>query len=212
MCDFSENLVAWLDGEVPPEEAERTRLHLESCLECRLRVDAYRRATLELVEFCNEQLALESPRVSYGWAAKISAAAAVAAVVALVIVTFGARFRRRPVALREPVSPAAAVSTGESLPLPAHGVERARRRQQVGAAPHRIQDASIRPDRHEKAYSPPYEPVIEISIPAEEMFPPGAVPPGMGFAGDVSISADGLPDRLRLRPRLVGFERRTTIP
>jgi hypothetical protein len=58
----------------------------------------------------------------------------------------------------------------------------------------------------------PSEPVIQIAIPADEMFPPGAVPQGMNFVADVAIAADGSAERLRLRPRLVGFERSTVQP
>jgi len=54
------------------------------------------------------------------------------------------------------------------------------------------------------------ESVIQIAIPADEMFPPGAVPEGMQFAADLTIAADGSAKRLRLQPRLSGFERRTT--
>jgi len=66
--------------------------------------------------------------------------------------------------------------------------------------------------QNQNAYSLPDEPVIQIAIPAEEMFPPGAVPEGMHFVADVTIAADGSAERLRLRPRLAGFERRTTQP
>jgi hypothetical protein len=54
--------------------------------------------------------------------------------------------------------------------------------------------------------------MIQIAIPADEMFPPGAVPEGMHFVADVTIAADGSAEQLRLRPRLAGFERRTTQP
>jgi hypothetical protein len=50
------------------------------------------------------------------------------------------------------------------------------------------------------------EPHVEIAIPADAMFPPGATPPGMSFAADLTISADGSAERLGLRPRLAEFE------
>jgi hypothetical protein len=34
----------------------------------------------------------------------------------------------------------------------------------------------------------------------------------MFFSADLTISADGSPERLRLRPQLAGFERRTDQP
>jgi hypothetical protein len=54
--------------------------------------------------------------------------------------------------------------------------------------------------------------MIQIAFPADEMFPPGAVPEGMHFVADVTISPDGSAERLRLRPRLAGFERSTIQP
>jgi hypothetical protein len=41
---------------------------------------------------------------------------------------------------------------------------------------------------------------VQIAIPAEAMFPPGAMPEGMSFIAEVSIGADGSVERLRLRP------------
>ena len=58
----------------------------------------------------------------------------------------------------------------------------------------------------------PAEPAIEIAIPAESMFPPGAVPEGVTFTAELRIGADGSAQQMRLRPRLIGFERRGTQP
>jgi hypothetical protein len=41
------------------------------------------------------------------------------------------------------------------------------------------------------------------------MFPPGAVPEGINFVAELSIAQDGSAQRLRLQPRLVGWERRS---
>jgi hypothetical protein len=54
----------------------------------------------------------------------------------------------------------------------------------------------------------PSEPAIEIVVPAESMFPPGAVPEGFAFTADLSIAPDGSAQQIRLRPQLVGYERR----
>lgn len=58
----------------------------------------------------------------------------------------------------------------------------------------------------------PAEPPIQIDIPADAMFPPGAVPPGMSFTADLTIASDGSPERLGLRPRLAAFEGRSNQP
>jgi hypothetical protein len=44
------------------------------------------------------------------------------------------------------------------------------------------------------------EPAVEIAIPADAMFPPGAVPAGFGFVTEVSFAPDGLPQPLRVWP------------
>jgi hypothetical protein len=75
-----------------------------------------------------------------------------------------------------------------------------------------IENAIAAPAQSQNVYFLPDEPVVQIAIPADEMFPPGAVPEGIHFAADLTIAADGSVERLRLRPRLAGFERRTTQP
>jgi hypothetical protein len=52
----------------------------------------------------------------------------------------------------------------------------------------------------------PAGPAIEIAIPGEALFPPGALPPGFGFVADVNIATDGSEQRIRLYPQLTGFE------
>ena len=58
----------------------------------------------------------------------------------------------------------------------------------------------------------PAEPAVEITIPADAIFPPGAVPEGVSFAADVTIAPDGSAQQIRLRPQLTEFERRSSQP
>lgn len=212
MCDFSGNWVAWLDGELSFEEAERARVHLEGCSECRSRVNAYRQVTLELDAACDEGMASGARPHLRRWTAMISATSAIAAVVALLILMPRAPVRHPIAASDEGLAPIPTASPrAEQLPLTARRVEKTRRAGSA-TAPLQVRNLSRLPNQGENEYAPPNEPVIEISIPAEEMFPPGAVPAGMGFAADLAIAADGSPDRLRLQPRLAGFQRRTSIP
>jgi hypothetical protein len=44
------------------------------------------------------------------------------------------------------------------------------------------------------------EPSIEIAIPIEAVFAPGAVPPGFSFAAELSIANDGSSRGMWLRP------------
>jgi hypothetical protein len=40
---------------------------------------------------------------------------------------------------------------------------------------------------------------IQIAIPAEAMFPPGAMPAGINFVADMRIALDGSVQQIRLR-------------
>ena len=42
-------------------------------------------------------------------------------------------------------------------------------------------------------------PAIQISIPGDAMFPPGAVPEGISFVAELSVAADGSPERIDLQ-------------
>jgi len=56
------------------------------------------------------------------------------------------------------------------------------------------------------------EPAVEIAIPADAIFPPGAIPENVGFTADVTIAPDGSAQQIRLRPQFTEFERRSTRP
>jgi hypothetical protein len=77
----------------------------------------------------------------------------------------------------------------------------------VGEARHQAgnQVPSVGPAENAAALAP--EPPIEIAIPGDAMFPPGAVPDGISFTAVVTIAADGSAQGMGLRPRLAGFER-----
>jgi hypothetical protein len=52
----------------------------------------------------------------------------------------------------------------------------------------------------------PAEPAIQIAIPDDAIFPPGAIPDGFEFVADVTIAPDGSTQRLQLQPELTGFQ------
>jgi hypothetical protein len=45
----------------------------------------------------------------------------------------------------------------------------------------------------------PMDTAIQIAIPAEAMFPPGAMPAGVNFIADLRIAPDGSVQQVRLR-------------
>jgi anti-sigma factor RsiW len=210
MCDFSGKLIAWLDHELPADEAAEVELHLQGCSECRSDVDAYKRVSSEFEAYCDDTIASNVRRKARRWVPVVSAAGAVAAVVALFLALPRSRVQRPefdPPRVAVAASPAVVAKV---LLAPGSRTRRVHRRQV--ATPVQSQDANSAFAQNQNAYFPPDESVIQIAIPAEEMFPPGAVPEGMHFVADLTIAADGSAERLRLRPRLVGFERRTTQP
>jgi anti-sigma factor RsiW len=209
MCDLSGKLIAWLDRELAAEEAAEVERHLEACSECRRDVDAYKRVSNEFDAYCDESVASNERRRIPRWAPVVSAAGAAVVLVALFLIlprthVESPAFHPTQVAAAEP----SAVAKG--FPAPIRPIQKAHRRQ--AATPVPIENAIAGPAQRQNAYFVPEDPVIQIAIPADEMFPPGAVPEGMHFAADLTIAADGSAERLRLRPRLAGFERRTTQP
>jgi anti-sigma factor RsiW len=210
MCDFSGKLIAWLDHELPPEEAAEVERHLAGCSECRSEADAYKRVSVEFDAYCEAAIASNARRRVPRWAPVVLGAGAVAALVALFLAT--PRKRDEPPAFRPSHITVAASQAlvATAIPTSVSSIQRVHRRLAVTPAP--IRNANSAPAQGQNAYLVPDEPMIQIAIPADEMFPPGAVPEGMNFAADLTIAADGSAERLRLRPRLAGFERRTTQP
>jgi len=200
MCDFPGRLVAWLDGEMPEGEAAEVQRHVQSCVECRSRVDAYERVSKGVNAYCDEAVATKVHRGAVRWELVLSAAAVVG--IALLMAFPRARVERtlaqQPVAAAPALHDAAAAGSAarvfETAPVPEQKIHRRR-----VAVPAQIQSTNW----------VAAEPGIQIAIPAEAMFPPGAVPEGINFVAEVSIAPDGSAQGLRLQPRLVGMERTT---
>ena len=208
MCDFPEKLIAWLDGELLADEASRVERHLKGCCECRSSLDAYKRMTAELDAYCDAAICLNTPRGMPRWVPVMSGAVAVAALVALFLAM--PRTRVAPPAFHAPEAAALAPSVVVATRTPTSSVQRIHRRHARTLAS--VRDTDPAHVENQNGYLLSDEPVIQIAIPADEMFPPGAVPEGMHFVADLTIAADGSAERLQLRPHLVGFERRTTQP
>jgi anti-sigma factor RsiW len=195
MCEFSEKLISWLDRELPENEAVDVERHVQACIECRNRVAEYQEVSRTLDAYCNAVMASNArPRVSR-WVpvASLGVAAAVAAALFL----FLPRTKIEP-PVSEPLEKTAPAPVVVDAAPPA--VKAVHRRRAVGRMPN--QDANL----------PPTEPAIQIAIPGESLFPPGAVPEGVVFTADLSIAADGSARQIRLRPGLIGVQRRITEP
>ena len=211
MCDISEKLIAWLDHELPREEAAAVERHLEGCSECRIAVDSYKQVSGELDAYCDETLESMSRARTNPWTAVVAAAGAAASLVVLLLVWQHPRVQPRKPSPSRGVG-AASPAIVENAAFPPSRTEQGIHRTQAANLVQSKKEINSAPSENQSGLIDMEEPVIQIAIPAEEMFPPGAVPEGMRFFADVTVGPDGSAERLRLRPRLAGFERRSTQP
>lgn len=181
MCDFSGRLVAWMDRELPNNEAAAVERHVRSCSECRGRVDAYEEVSRAFVAYCDAAMQGKTRRGLPHWVPVLASAAGAAALLLLVF---------QPASVKQnSVRPRVADASPEIvLETAPRAVKRVHRRHAI--APMKTPDAN---------WALP-EPAIQIAIPVEAMFPPGAVPEGITFTAEVSMAADGSVQGLRLQP------------
>ena len=175
MCDFSGKLIPWLDRELAEEETAHVQDHVQDCIECRTQLDAYEEVSKAFDSYCDAAVASEVRRRVPRWVPVLSAAATVAAVIAVLLVSWP-RARVEPLVLRSTVTATPPAAVVDTVPAP---VKTGRRRHAIsrGSSQH--------------ANWLPAEPAIQIAIPVESIFPPGAVPEGVTFIADLSIAADG---------------------
>jgi anti-sigma factor RsiW len=208
MCDFPGKLIAWLDHELPEHEAAEVQQHLRECKECQGRVNAYEQVGSAVNAYCDEALASKVPSGTRRWRLALTAAA----LVGIALLWFFPRARDPQIMARQPVTAAPALHDATTIASPAIAFETppAPEKPQSPRNVHRHPAAPAAQNRARNWLSA--EPAIQIAIPAEAMFPPGAVPEGINFIADLSIGPDGSAQRLRLQPRLVGLQRRSTRP
>jgi len=193
--------MAWLDGELGNDEMVELERHIGACSECRSRLESYKQSSATFDAYCHALASAKTHRRRVPrWVPMLrtAAAAAIAATLALVLL----RARVEPPALPPPLqvqvqaNPPAMVLESSPAPTPAPGKTMHRPRATTPGTPRQM------------ANWQPTERAIQISIPAESMFPPGAVPQGVNFIADLSIAADGSAEQIRLRPRLMEVPRR----
>jgi anti-sigma factor RsiW len=187
MCEFSGKLIAWLDRELADDDAAAVERHLESCAACRDRLSNYEDVSAAVLEYfealpVGAQLK-PSParRPLLRWLAPLAVAAAAAI---LIIVLPRHSVDTTPVTVSKEVQP---LPGAPSPTIPA-----------VAPVARRLQVAKRAPARL-KPWTVPEQTVL-IAIPADAIFPPGVFPEGVSFRAELSLAADGSPDRLFLRP------------
>lgn len=195
--------MAWLDRELGNDETVELERHIDACSRCRSRLESYKQASATFDAYCDAVLSAKTQQKRLPrWVPVLTTAAAAAITATLVLALLRARVE--PPALPPPVQvqvqvqapPPAVVLENVPAPTPAPGKTMHRPRATTPGTPRQTTNWQ------------PTERAIQIAIPAESMFPPGAVPQGVNFIADLSIAADGSAEQIRLRPRLMEVQRR----
>jgi anti-sigma factor RsiW len=185
MCDSQTKLIAWLDRELSAEEAAGVERHIEGCQECRSRLAAYERASETFDLYCDAVVA-KTRRRSPVWVLALAGAVAASVVIFL---AFPRTHVEPPPVLTPTITAASAPVRTPPVVQPGQLAEHKAFHRQHSVAP-----APIRAGK----WQPP-ETTVQIAIPAEAMFPPGAMPNGLNFIAEMSIAPDGSVKQVRLR-------------
>jgi anti-sigma factor RsiW len=182
MCDAQAKLVAWLDRELSPDEADNVRRHIKECQECRGHLARYKKVSETFDVYCDAVMAAKRRPVSR-WVPMLASAVVAAVLIFLVF----PRKRAEPPPILAPTIVATAMPASRPHPSELPALKTIRRRRAVSP----VQDPAPKWQ--------PIETAVQIAIPAEAMFPPGAMPKGMNFIAELSIAPDGSVQQVRLR-------------
>lgn len=211
--------------------------HVQSCAKCRKQMEAIQQVNHLFERYCDAVVASEMIERAPGrkaqnsklvreeisrpiWAVAFSRVAAVAACIAAVALLFAALHGRSAQRLNSRVlvsqAKALAATKVESSPTidissEAGGVS--------PAAPFASTTARHSPIHRPQAATAPRQtaeltagPTIEIAIPAQSFFAPGAVPEELNLIVDMNLAPDGSTQAVNWQSQLAGFERRPTRP
>jgi hypothetical protein len=198
MCELSDRLIAWLDHELSQHEAADLERHIQACAECRSCLHAYKGVSKFIDAYCNAAVVSGARREPLPrWVPVLSVAAA--AVALLLLFPHGRVDRRPPQAAVVAVSPSNAATSALAAKIDLQAFAEKTPAALPTKTPIRNRHV-VAPVPAQNANWMPVEPAIQIAIPAEAMFAPGAVPQGVSFTAELSIAADGSAQQLRLRP------------
>lgn len=221
MCEFAEKLIACLDRELPEEDSVIVEQHVLGCAECRREVEIYRTLNEMIDRYC-EAAILAAPEKRERARLRVRRAVfrGTAAIAASVLLVFLATPVRRFLWIDSPAANAVPAITLNRAAIPSIALEKTPMVQTAAAqAPrptpkpplsHQAGLVSTSRKRNESLW--PDQAPVYIAIPADALFPPGALPEGVGFVADVNLRPDGSAQRLRLQPQLVGLQRRGARP
>jgi len=184
-----------MDGELPLDEAAEVADHVEVCEKCAARVSDYRSVSAGVREWTRSQphrpAVMPSP---VRWPGVAAWGGAIAAAVVLAVALNPRTDQPKPAAPNQ-------ITATTSIPAPPPAA-RDGQVKPIRKPARPVVRASVRPLAPPAPQSAPqtaYEgPVVRVSLPADELFAPGAVPAGMRILADVTLAADGSPAAIRL--------------
>jgi len=191
MCDFQAKLIAWLDRELPEHQAAEVERHVQACHQCRAERDRYEQVSKTFDAYCDAVMAAKTPSNVLRW---IPAASGALLAIAATVLLF--TFHRPRVELRPVVAPPVTADSATPGPIKVLAAQPVAHKTIYRRRPVLPIEEPVR----ESAKWQPAETAVQITIPAETMFAPGAIPEGMNFVAELSIGPDGSVERLRLRP------------
>ena len=186
MCDGSDRLIAWMDGELAPTEAAVIERHVRACKECGERLSTYEQVSREFAGYYAAMQSAEASKRARPLARllPVPAAAAALAVIVLALMPHPGRKQVPAVPQVEVAPPPPVVQQTSVL-------------QFKPAAKPRVATRRKPPDANWTMA----EPAIQIAIPAEAIFPPGAMPAGATYIASLSLAPDGWVQEVRLQQR-----------
>jgi anti-sigma factor RsiW len=192
MCDFQAKIVAWLDHELPDNQAADVERHVQACEQCRAEHEKYGQVSRTFDAYCDTVLAAKTHRSILRWVPAMSGALLAIAATVLFLTSQQHRIEPRPI-----VAPGATVAPVQALAAESVlSAEPAHKKIHSPRAVLPVQKSVEEPPANWQ----PAETAVQITIPLETMFAPGAIPEGMNFVAELSIGPDGSVERLRLRP------------
>jgi anti-sigma factor RsiW len=197
MCDFADKLIAWIDGELAQEDAAQLERHTGECEQCRRYVASYKEISAAIVSHGDARWASQVQSQPWPWAPVFALAAA--AVVIFFLARQGGVVRHASQTQASEVAHAGEPGAAKALvALPRGPASKPLRKHRPEGAP-----VDARSPAHESIQDVkwiPQQSAIEITIPVESMFAPGAVPQGVSFSAELVVAADGSAQSIRLRP------------
>ena len=197
MCEYSKRLVAWMDGELGESEAAEVEQHVRACPACGQCVavceEICREFAAYYAAFTQTRPVARRQKVS-GW---VPIAASMVAVAAMLAIAFVPRLAKQVPTIQQAAAIPSTVATSAIAETRAPASQPVAEQNAISVGHHPRRTAKL---GSTKAKWVMIEPAIQIAIPADAIFPPGAVPEGVTYIANVSLRPDGSVRGIQLQP------------